>query len=153
MFERKTNGMKLKMTQLSLVLFFVVSASQLFAQGASLEVVVKNIKNTKGTIRIGLFDKADTFLKTDPYKGKVVSASGTEVKVIFENLPAGEYAVSIIHDENKNGELDANVFGMPKEGFAFGNNAMGTFGPPSFDKAKVKVDGVDVVQVISLKYL
>ena len=43
------------------------------------------------------------------------------------------------------------MVGIPKEGFAFGNNAMGTFGPPTFDKAKITVKK-DEKQVIDLKY-
>lgn len=135
-----------------IVLLSLLSSVNLFAQNTSLEVTVKNIKGTKGTIRVGLFNNEEQFLKT-PLKGKVVKVSGTEVKVTFEDLPSGDYAVSVIHDENENGELDSNAIGMPKEGFAFGNNAMGTFGPPSFNKAKVKVGDSPVQQIISLKYL
>lgn len=120
------------------------------AQG-NIEVTVRNIDEAKGTIRVGLFTNEDNFLKK-AIEGKVVKATGTEVKVVFENLKAGEYAVSVIHDENENGELDTNGIGMPKEGFAFGNNAMGMFGPPSFEKAKVVVDKFPVKQVIDLKY-
>jgi uncharacterized protein (DUF2141 family) len=144
--------MKTTRYQALIILAIVFSSANLLAQNTSLEVTVKNIKVIKGTIRVGLFDKETEFLKT-PLKGIVVKVSGTEVKVTFEDLPAGEYAVSIIHDENENGDLDSNAFGIPKEGFAFGNNAMGTFGPPSFDKAKIKLEGKPVQQVITLKYM
>ncbi len=122
----------------------------LHAQTSVLEVTVTNLKSEKGSIRIGLFDKEEDFLK-NAVKGKVVKASGKEVTVRFENLEPGEYALSVIHDENENGELDSNALGIPKEGFAFGNNAMGSFGPPSFEKAKVKV-GDSASCSIKLKY-
>jgi uncharacterized protein (DUF2141 family) len=128
----------------------VFSGSNSSAQG-NIEVTVKNIEEAKGSIRIGLFTNETDFLKKVA-EGKVVKATGSEVKVVFENLKAGEYAVSVIHDENENGELDTNGIGMPKEGFAFGNNAMGMFGPPSFEKAKVVVDKETIKQVIELKY-
>lgn len=121
------------------------------AQG-SIEVTVKNIKEAKGSIRVGLFDKEENFLEK-PIEGKVVKAANGEVTVVFEGLPTGDYAISIIHDENDNGELDSNMMGIPKEGFAFGNNAMGMFGPPDFDKAKVSVNGQKVKQEITLKYM
>ena len=122
-----------------------------FAQ-STLEVTVQNIKEAKGTIRVGLFKTEDTFLKKAA-EGKIVKASGSEVTVRFENLKSGDYAVSVIHDENENGELDKNVMGIPKEGFAFGNNAMGMFGPPSFEEAKVIVkDNAQAKQLIKLKY-
>ena len=117
---------------------------------AKLEVTIKNIKDSKGTIRVALFTEKE-FLKT-PSIGKVVKASGKEVTVLFENLKPGDYAVSVIHDENENGELDSNVVGIPKEGFAFGNDAMGTFGPPSFEKAKVTLNKSSDKQVVNMRY-
>src|SRR4051812_46082353 len=119
---------------------------------STLEVTVQNIKEAKGTIRVGLFKTEETFLKKAA-EGKVVKASDSEVTVTFENLKPGEYAVSVIHDENENGELDKNAMGIPKEGFAFGNNAMGMFGPPSFEEAKTMVkDHAQAKQSIKLKY-
>lgn len=119
---------------------------------ASLEVTVKNIKEPKGTIRVGLFTNEKDFLKKAAI-GKVVKATGTEITVVFENLQPGEYGLSVIHDENENGALDSNLIGLPKEGFAFGNNAMGMFGPPDFAKAKVKIENTEIRQEIRLKYL
>lgn len=138
----------------SFFLSFVVSAfavTAVLAQG-SIEVTVKNIKEPKGTIRIGLFNSKETFLEK-PVQGKVVKAAASEVTVVFDGLTSGNYAISIIHDQNDNGELDANMMGIPKEGFAFGNNAMGMFGPPDFDKAKISVNGQKVTQEITLKYM
>ena len=124
----------------------------LYAQTTSLEVNVNSIKSEKGSIRVGLFNNEKDFLK-NAVEGKVVKASRGEITVIFENLQPGDYALSVIHDENENGKLDSNAFGIPKEGFAFGNNAMGSFGPPSFEKAKVEIRDQVVKQVIKMKYM
>ncbi|MFN7603100.1 MAG: DUF2141 domain-containing protein [Bacteroidota bacterium] len=40
--------------------------------------------------------------------------------------------------------------GIPKEGYGFSNNVMGSFGPPSFEKAKFKL--TDGVIQIKLRY-
>lgn len=109
-----------------------------FAQ-KELEVTVKNIKETTGTIRVGLFNNENDFLQK-AVEGKVVKASANEVTVVFTNLKAGDYAVSVIHDKNENGKLDSNFMGIPNEPYGFSNNAMGNFGPPSFEKAKVAAD-------------
>lgn len=119
---------------------------------ATLQVTVQNIKESKGKIRVGLFASEEKFLK-DVVDGKIVSASASEVTVLFENLKSGTYAVSVIHDANDNGELDTNMVGIPNEGFAFGNNAMGMFGPPSFKEAQVVLkDKTKSEQLIRLKY-
>jgi uncharacterized protein (DUF2141 family) len=141
--------MKTRSVQTVFAGMVLLTSSATFAQ-ASLEITVKNIKEEKGSIRIGLFTTEKDFLK-NATQGKIVKASGKEVTVVFENLKPGDYAVSVIHDENENGELDSNMVGIPKEGFAFGNNAMGTFGPPSFDKAKISLTKSEK-QIVKLKY-
>ena len=100
-----------------------------------IEVIVLGVRDTTGLIRVGLFSDKASFLKK-PKAGRIVKAVTGRIVVVFENVPSGSYAVSIIHDSNKNGILDSNFFGIPQEGFGFSNNVMGSFGPPSFDKAK-----------------
>lgn len=129
---------------------FLFIAAEITAQPV-LEIVVKGIKEPKGSVRIGLFTNGEDFLKKAA-EGRVVKVEGEEVTVVFEKLKRGNYGISVIHDENDNGELDTNIVGIPKEGFAFGNNAMGAFGPPAFDKAKVILSDSLVKQVIILKY-
>jgi uncharacterized protein (DUF2141 family) len=147
-FSKNRMEKKLKIV---LPLLMVLFAWPSFAQSV-LEVTVENIKEAKGTIRVGLFKNEETFLKK-AVEGKVVKASSGQLTVRFENLNPGEYGISVFHDENENSELDKNVMGIPKEGFAFGNNAMGMFGPPSFNEAKVAVpDKSKVTQLIKLKY-
>jgi uncharacterized protein (DUF2141 family) len=134
------------------ILLFTSLISAFVATGQTrLEVTVKKIKEHKGSIRVGVFNNENDFLKK-PLTGKIVKADADEVTVVFENLKPGEYAVSVIHDENENGKLDTNALGIPNEGFAFGNNAMGMFGPPSFDKAKIILKDEKVSQVLTLKY-
>lgn len=87
-----------------------------------------------------------------PIYGKVASATADSVAVHFSDVPPGIYGISVIHDRNDNGELDTNIFGIPGEGFAFGNNAMGMFGPPSFEKASVKIGHSQIIQVLQLKH-
>lgn len=129
----------------------LLAAATAWAQ-AQLEVVVKNVKDDKGNIRVGIFRDDKTFLK-DAWLGKVVKAATGEVKVVFDSVPAGTYAVSIIHDANENGELDSNAFGIPKEGFGFSNDAMGLFGPPGFQKASVSIGVGSQAITISLRYM
>lgn len=120
-----------------LTLLFVVSATFLSAQ-TKVTVTIENIKGTKGSIRIGVFDKEDDFLKK-AIDGKVVKVEGDKVTVEFDKLKPGTYAISVIHDENENGELDTKM-GIPKEGIGFSNNVMGKFGPPSYEKSQFKLE-------------
>ena len=107
-----------------------------------LTVTVKNIKDAGGSVMVGLFDAEDEFLK-NPKFGQSVKARSGEVTVVFEGVPAGDYAISVIHDSNENEELDSNFLGMPTEGFGFSKDVMGMFGPPSFEKAMFRLEGKD----------
>lgn len=66
-------------------------------------------------------------------------------------VPAGTYAVSLIHDENGNGKLDT-ALGMPREGFGFSRNPAISFGPPKFKSAAFVVNGT-AAQTVKMKYM
>ncbi len=73
--------------------------------------------------------------------------------VVFESLPPGEYAISVFHDENKNGKMDSNFFGIPKEGVGASNDAKGQLGPPHDKDAKFNFTGNTQSIIINMIYL
>lgn len=119
-----------------------------------LQVTVTDIKGQKGDIIVGIFDSDENFLKK-PLDTRLAKPSGDSVTVVFENVKPGRYAVSVMHDANKNKDLDKNKLGIPKEGFGFSNNVQGTMGPPSFERAQFDLTpeqkGLDID--IKMKYL
>lgn len=140
--------MKTKLITLAL---FIGMTGNVFSQQNNMIVVIKNINEAKGRIAVAIFDNEKDFTNKMLY-GKTTESKAGEVQVVFENVAPGEYAISVMHDANENGEIDSNAFGIPKEGFGFSNDAMGMFGPPSFDKAKFSFTGKSQV-VITLKYM
>jgi hypothetical protein len=58
--------------------------------------------------------------------------------------------VAVFHDENMNGQLDKNMFGIPKEGYGFSNNPKKSIGPPKFADAKFQLDQPEKVFEIKL---
>jgi uncharacterized protein (DUF2141 family) len=119
-----------------------------------LQVTVKNIKGQKGNIIVGIYDSDENFLKK-PLDGRMEKATGDSIIVVFENLKPGKYAVSVLHDANKNKDLDQNKLGIPKEGFGFSNNVLGAMGPPSFKRAQIDLspDQKDLDINIKMKYM
>ena len=83
----------------------------------------------------GVYNSEIGFLKNE-YKGDVVEIKEKRATIIFKNIDAGEYAVSFIHDENKNNKMDTNFFGIPKEDYGCSNNAKSFMGPPKYEDAK-----------------
>ena len=122
-----------------------------FAQNNSITVVIKNVKDAPGNVAVALFNNEKDFMKYR-FDSKIIEAHGGEVQVVFENVPPGSYAISVLHDENGNNEMDSNIIGMPKEGFGFSNDAMGTFGPPSFEKASFTCP-VSQALTVTMKYM
>jgi uncharacterized protein (DUF2141 family) len=134
-----------------LMIVLVILMCLVSAWGQTLTISITNIKNSKGQIAVALYKEEKDFMKKH-WLIKVAKANTGMVELNFDTIPAGFYAISVMHDANNNDKLDSNLIGIPKEGFGFSNNAMGKFGPPSFEKAKIKV--ISETQIsIAMKYL
>jgi len=72
--------------------------------------------------------------------------------MLFADLPSGNYAIALIHDENSNNKLDT-TFGIPREGFGFSRNPAIHFGPPSFSAAEFAVKTGEISQSVKMKYM
>ena len=100
-----------------------------------LSVTFINIKSLDGDLRIGLYGSNQKFLdEIDVYEHKVVSVDLDEITVEFEIEKAGEYAVAVLHDLNRSGNMDFNFIGIPKEPYAFSKNPGIWYRAPRFDE-------------------
>jgi uncharacterized protein (DUF2141 family) len=71
----------------------------------------------------------------------------------FYDVPAGRYAVGVMHDEDDDDHFDQGIFGIPQEGYGFSRDARGSMGPPSFESAAFDYDGASVLrQTINIHY-
>ncbi|MEZ4974575.1 MAG: DUF2141 domain-containing protein [Cyclobacteriaceae bacterium] len=122
-----------------------------FGQGGELTVTVMDIAPGAGQIHVALYDSEAKFLKEHVYS-QSINADSSSNEVRFSDLKEGEYAICVIHDENENGELDKNFFGIPKEGFGFLNGVMGRYGPPKYDEVKIRWTGESQKVVVPLRY-
>ena len=122
-------------------LFFtliIFSNFSVFAGTGKLKIEIIGIRSTKGKVLVNLFSTAKGF-PTDPkyaYRtAELEIKEGGKAYVEFADLPYGDYAVAVLHDENDNKKMDYNFLGMPKEGYCFSNNYRPTFKNPSFRQA------------------
>jgi uncharacterized protein (DUF2141 family) len=124
-------------------------------QKGRITVKVTNLRSTNGDLVVALFNSKQGFpVKIETAVRKlVIQADGVQHEAVFDDVPYGTWAVSVQHDENRNGKLDTNFLGMPKEGVGASNNPRSRFGPPSFDSAKFTVDKNENEIVINLRYL
>jgi uncharacterized protein (DUF2141 family) len=133
------------------------------AWAGDLKVTIEGVRSSAGTLMIGLYDSPEPFntaidkatevgtLNDEARLGGVAlrAIAGTQ-SVVFTNLNPGSYAVIVFHDENDNGKLDKNIWGVPIEGYGFSNNAQGSLGPPAFKEVAMTLDEADKEISISL---
>jgi uncharacterized protein (DUF2141 family) len=121
----------------------------------SVNVKIKNISNNTGVIVCAIFESEEgfpsKFLKFG-FKAMITQISETDASFEFSGILPGKYAIVVIHDENYNGELDKNFFGIPKEGYGFSSGAEVTWKAPSFSDAEFLYDGGIMQMSINLDY-
>lgn len=135
------------------------------ALSAELRLTIKGIDSDRGKILIALYDDGDGFRSAIANAGKrglipetgrligtAIRAKRGAQSTVFTQLAPGRYAMIVIHDENDDGRLNKNFFGLPSEGYGFGNNARNFFGAPSFDAAAVNLETADLSTSITLIY-
>ncbi len=116
-----------------------------------LTIDVGNVRVAKGRVHVDVCPESK-FLKEDcPYSAEAPATKGV-TRVIVRSLPAGRYAVQAFLDENSNGKVDRALFGIPKEGVGFSNDAKIGLGPPKFAEAAFHYDGGAQAIHFSLRY-
>jgi uncharacterized protein (DUF2141 family) len=106
----------------------------------TLNVSVEGVTTSLGTINIALYNQEEGFLKFDrAFSSDSTIAKRGTTEITIKDLPDGEYALALFHDENSNNILDVNWLGIPKETVGFSNAKMKTFGPPSYKECLFRV--------------
>ena len=133
----------------ALVLATLVGATPV----ARLDVGVAGVRSAKGVLRVCLTADPDNFPAcVDDAKAVTRTVAAGVHAIAFDGLPAGGYAVAVIHDENNNAKLDTFA-GIPKEGFGFSRNPPIRFGPPKFAAARFTLSGDANAQQVTMRYI
>lgn len=119
---------------------FQGSALDAGAETCTLNVHVTGIRNQKGYLAALAYASSKGWPEGKDKASAKESATirGSQATVSLD-VPPGEYAVAVLHDENENQKLDRDFLGIPTEGFGFSNNPHVFLSAPSFKKAEVKV--------------
>ncbi len=122
------------------------------AQTTDLAIVIPNIYKVTGQIEVSLYDGPDHFLsKGHQFKSVICKVDQSSEKCIVEDIPVGEYAVALYFDENYDGELNLNFWGIPREAYGFSKNVKPIVKAPSYDECKIDVKNQKEI-VIELIY-
>lgn len=115
----------------------------------TLNITITDIEQSQGEINLGLFS-AETYENGEAFNGAIIKVTGPTATATITDIEPGEYAFKLYHDVDSNGVMNTNPFGIPTEPYAFSNNALGRFGPASWDDAKFTVTQTPAEQIINL---
>ena len=121
----------------------------------SIQVEVTDLKNTEGQLGVLVFEKNDGYPEDfkKALRSTLVPIEADTMTVVIEDLPYGDYVVTVMHDKNSNDKLDKNFFGKPKEGTGVSNNPNGRkFGPPKFENGIIQLSEDTKHLSIKMKY-
>ena len=121
---------------------------------AHLTVTVKDLRNRKGQLIFGVFKSADGFPRVE---GKSVNwqvKKDIDAKTVTftAHLPPGRYAASVLHDENRSGDMEKNPVGVPTEGYGVTNNPKPAFRDATFKEATFSLPPEGASMTISVQY-
>lgn len=112
-------------------------------------VSATNIRVQQGFIMAALYDEAN-WGEAAVARARV-PVTGEVVDFILAAPSPGRYAIRMFQDVDADGEMDANIIGIPTEPIGFSNNAPLQFGPPSFAAAAFEVGVSGAAQSIALR--
>ena len=81
----------------------------------------------------------------------LVPESGDVFSIVFDEIPVGEYAVSLYQDVDSNRSLEQGSLGIPSEPWGMSNDAIGLAEPASFDQASFTLHAPETTIDIRLR--
>jgi uncharacterized protein (DUF2141 family) len=120
---------------------------------STLKLSIEKLRSSRGMLRICLTADPKNFPGcVDDAHALTRSVPAGETEIDIGDLPHGDYAAAVIHDENGNAKLDT-FMGIPREGFGFSRNPSIGFGPPRFTAARFTVNSDHEEQDVRMRYL
>ncbi|MEP3422065.1 MAG: DUF2141 domain-containing protein [Erythrobacter sp.] len=121
------------------------SASIVESPDRTIQISLSGIRNDKGAVYVALFDDEARYNSLD-FSGAVrvqsEPAKPGSQQFTFEELPDGEYAVVVHHDENGNEEFDLSG-DYPLEGYGT-SGAINAEQVLSFEEASTPTQDIDI---------
>jgi uncharacterized protein (DUF2141 family) len=123
-------------------------AEEVEPASVDLTVNLSGLYPLQGTVQIGVYASQDAWSSGEAIAGTSVQVDAENVIATIEGLPHGEYGLRMYHDVDGDGALGTNAIGIPNEPYAFSNNAMGRFGPASWDDSAFQLNAEENTQDI-----
>lgn len=118
---------------------------------APLKIVVNGAENGK-TLNLGVFRKTDNFPEQGKYYKNYKHTSDVKGQIVLmiDDLPYSNYALAVFQDNNLDGILNTNFFGIPKEPFGFSQNFKPKLSAPDFEDCSIAYNTTQHTYIINL---
>jgi len=115
----------------------------------TLTVAVEGVSNSKGVVGVLVFNSAAGWPEefSAALRAKSAPAHPGVTEITIPGLPAGDYAVVVLHDENENKKLDRGPLGIPIEQWGMSNNPSYSLSAPSFHSARFRLENDERISV------
>jgi len=107
------------------------------ASAGTLTLTVDGVEARGGTLYVGV-QTEEQFMEWDGIEGESIAEPTAGSHTVTFDLPAGDYSVSVWHDQNDDGDFGLSESGMPAEGWAMLNGTK-LRGAPTFEAVKINV--------------
>jgi len=121
-----------------------------------LVVDVVGCRSDRGTVVVSLLgmpDKGASDTSVERLCSRSLPASTDLVSARFVDVPAGSYAVVVLHDENDSGDLDLLAGGLPREGVGFTHDPGADAGAPAFEEVRFAHGRGESLLRVTMQYL
>jgi uncharacterized protein (DUF2141 family) len=113
------------------------------------EVTMTGFKSEEGQALIAFFLDGNGWPNAEEavFQRLEVEIRDGQAVAMFDDVPAGPFAISAFHDTNDDKKLNTNVVGAPSEPYGFSADARGTFSAPSFEEARLELAAGETKQI------
>jgi uncharacterized protein (DUF2141 family) len=103
----------------------------------TLQIKIEGAKANKGKVYLAMYCKEENFLDEKITCRRAVITLPEQGPCIYNitDMSFGKYAIAVYQDQNSNGKMDNNVFGIPTEPFGFSNNPSAKWHKPKYQEA------------------
>ena len=110
----------MKTTAMSLALAAAMLGWAGAAQAGDVTVTLTGVQARGGQVLVTL-QARDQFMQAGGFSQRIEAPAAGPLVLTFEDVPAGDYALSAFHDENADYQMQSSAIGIPLEGWAMSN--------------------------------
>jgi uncharacterized protein (DUF2141 family) len=122
----------------------------------NLIVEIRGLRSRRGRVLVALFDRGAGFpldLDLAHRSERAYIDDEASLEVVFYDIAPGKYAVAVLHDEDDDGRLSTDIFGIPTDGLGVSNFHASGYRRSGFEAAAFTFTGGELPVNVQMKYM